>query len=535
MCLALKYCHDQNVLHGDIKTSNIFLTEAGDLKVGDFGTATNLAKTVKSVNAMTGTPLFFAPEIIHGHAHSFKADVWALGVVCYQLLALQFPFYDTNFASLLTKILEQDAPPLPTAYSEGLRKFVMSLLVKDESQRPEMAEVCASQWFEEALSRFPEEQDKVFHFKPQMRIRITENFLQKEFDAIRVFRFSEDHGSSANSSFRMSSDSNSFVNIFQSNCVGENDPKKTQKMLSRFARMANDNDNDSESSGGLTEESELLDDGDFFKPGRSAKLSTNDTDKGVQIENSSLHAKGWDLGALGVLFHRDSSVHGSEDFKRQAAPTVTKVAQPKPGALPRGVQGKLQSFRADSLGNISKKVTKPVNRYVRHTPMPAVAIGGKNGQQSARSRMGEPQLAPQTSLTEMTPGHQKRSSMAASIGGGMHPAEWFSSLKRQQTQIESKQSSSKNLSSKLLKATSSNSLFPKKYKVLTEKTRPGMKVAAPTALDPALLLQLIDAGSATLRQSASQGPSNDPRLSSLTTDRIEEARRTLIKLVQPEK
>jgi serine/threonine protein kinase len=535
MCLALKYCHDQNVLHGDIKTSNIFLTENGDLKLGDFGTATNLAKTVKSINAMTGTPLFFAPEIIHGHSHSFKADVWALGVVFYQLLGLQFPFFDTNFASLLTKILEQEAPPLPDTYSVGLREFVMGLLVKDETKRPEMMDICSSDWFQNALARFPEEKSKTALFTPQMRIRITENFLQKEFEAIRVFRFSEDHSSSANSSFRMSSNSSSFINIFQSNCIGENDPKKTQKMLSRFARMVNEKDHDSDSSLEFTEESKLLNDEHFGKPGRSAKMSTNDTDKGVKIGTYNLHGNKWDLGVIGVLFHQNASINDSATRKKPVTSAASKLIRAKTDVMNKNLTSKHKLCRAESAGNMPIVVGKPVSQCARRTQVPAASIATKNGRQRAHARINNPKTPLQTSLSEMPTTNKKRSSMIASTNGSMHPAEWFLAIKKQKNAISSKQTSTKNLASRVPKASSSNSLFPKKYKILTEKVRPFLNTGSPTPLDPALLLQLIDAGSLALRQTGSLGPSATNRNNSLTAEQVEEARRTLINLVQPQK
>ena len=277
--MALKYCHDQQILHGDIKSSNVFISEESTLKLGDFGTATNLANTVKNVNSMTGTPLFFAPEIIKGNPHSFKADVWALGVAFYQLLALKYPFYDCNFAGLLTKILEEVPAGLPDVYSQEIRDFVMSFLQKDETDRPDMQAIFESSFFQNSLLRFPKEAEIASAFQPQIKLRITENFLQKEFDAIRVFRFSENQ--SAQSSFRCStSKSNSFFDIFQLNCIGENDPKRTEKMLSKFAQQSC-----LSQSVEFSEESDCSDEVDFFvnEKQRKSKKSTNTSDKVVQV------------------------------------------------------------------------------------------------------------------------------------------------------------------------------------------------------------------------------------------------------------
>lgn len=267
----------------------MFLTDQRNLKLGDFGTATNLAKTIKSVEKMTGTPLYFAPEIVKGAHHSFKADVWSLGVVFYHLLALEYPFYDTSFGGLLGKICDAEPPILPSVYSQELRDFVMSFLVKNETDRPEMEDVCRSEWFLKAIEKFPEEQDKFTQFRPQMNIRITENFLQREFDAIRVFRCSEDQSNILKNSLGyFPSNGKSFFDIFQSNVGGDADSRRTSRLLSRFARQpdGSQNWNDlSQDESQLVEEDEL----EFkfgmreLKANDNSKKSTNVTDQGVQI------------------------------------------------------------------------------------------------------------------------------------------------------------------------------------------------------------------------------------------------------------
>lgn len=185
---------------------------------------------------MTGTPLFFAPEIIRGNSHSFKADVWSLGVVFYQMLAKKYPFYDQNFPGLLTKILENEASPLPSIYSKNLCAFVMEFLIKDEKERPTIQQICTSDFFVKTLDIFPGEKMKNLNFLPQTKIRITENFLQKEFELIRIFRFSENQ-STDNSSLEFGSNRGSFFDIFHSNLSRKEQNRKRDKLLSKFANQ----------------------------------------------------------------------------------------------------------------------------------------------------------------------------------------------------------------------------------------------------------------------------------------------------------
>lgn len=85
MCLAVKHCHDRKVIHRDLKTSNIFLTMDGRVKLGDFGIARLLSHTREKVNTMVGTPYYLAPELLENKPYSFKCDIWSLGIILYEV------------------------------------------------------------------------------------------------------------------------------------------------------------------------------------------------------------------------------------------------------------------------------------------------------------------------------------------------------------------------------------------------------------------------------------------------------------------
>jgi NIMA (never in mitosis gene a)-related kinase len=92
ICLALKHVHDKKILHRDLKSQNLFLTKRGILKLGDFGIARVLSNTKSKAKTVVGTPYYLSPEIIRSEGYNFKSDIWSLGVLLYEMAALQPPF-----------------------------------------------------------------------------------------------------------------------------------------------------------------------------------------------------------------------------------------------------------------------------------------------------------------------------------------------------------------------------------------------------------------------------------------------------------
>ena len=88
---ALAYMHNLRVVHRDVTASNVFLTSAEDAKLGDFGVS-KVMSSVTSGQTLCGTPSYMCPEVLKGEGCGPAGDVWALGVILYQLLCLRCPF-----------------------------------------------------------------------------------------------------------------------------------------------------------------------------------------------------------------------------------------------------------------------------------------------------------------------------------------------------------------------------------------------------------------------------------------------------------
>lgn len=114
---ALAHVHRQGIIHRDVKPSNIMLTRGGRPKLMDFGVAhrqeTSGAR-LTATDEMLGTPLYMAPEQIKGRAVDARADVYAVGMVLYEMLARRVPFSEDPIQTIIEK-LTRECPPLSEA------------------------------------------------------------------------------------------------------------------------------------------------------------------------------------------------------------------------------------------------------------------------------------------------------------------------------------------------------------------------------------------------------------------------------------
>lgn len=116
---ALQYAHHRAVIHRDLKPSNLLVTETGTVKVLDFGIAKHLEETADPDHTRTGlralTPAYAAPEQRSGAGAGTYTDVYALGVVCYQLLTGRLPFDGAGQGDSPAADADRTAPP-PSAF-----------------------------------------------------------------------------------------------------------------------------------------------------------------------------------------------------------------------------------------------------------------------------------------------------------------------------------------------------------------------------------------------------------------------------------
>jgi predicted Ser/Thr protein kinase len=141
MCAALHYAHEHGIVHRDLKPSNLMVTTDGNIKLTDFGIAKDLDATALTATGRTlGTAAYMSPEQIRGTpAVSHKTDLYALGILLYQMLVGKAPFEGSTPVVLMHCHLNEP-PPRPSAkiseIPKKLDELVVSLMAKSPTDRP---------------------------------------------------------------------------------------------------------------------------------------------------------------------------------------------------------------------------------------------------------------------------------------------------------------------------------------------------------------------------------------------------------------
>jgi serine/threonine-protein kinase len=132
---ALAYAHARGVIHRDIKPANVMLTSEGDAKLADFGIARLENSAMTQVGTLMGTPSYMAPEQLRGEALDARADIWAAGVMLYQLLTGEKPF-PGGFSAVMHKVLNTEPVP-PSALSATSPPALDAVVMKALAKRPD--------------------------------------------------------------------------------------------------------------------------------------------------------------------------------------------------------------------------------------------------------------------------------------------------------------------------------------------------------------------------------------------------------------
>ena len=141
LCLGLGAIHDRGVLHRDLKPANVMLDGRGQVRITDFGLAVP-AEELKPEDVRDGTPAYQSPEQLAGREVTVRSDLFALGLILYELFTGKHPFAATSRAEL-AKSRAKDRPSKPSSHVSGLNpaieKIILQCLEKDPRDRPRTA------------------------------------------------------------------------------------------------------------------------------------------------------------------------------------------------------------------------------------------------------------------------------------------------------------------------------------------------------------------------------------------------------------
>jgi len=158
MCRALEHAHSQGIIHRDVKPENVIVVQEGEhwtARLTDFGLARSMASRLTADGMIIGTVFYMAPEQALGKKLDGRADLYALGVMLYELVARRLPFEADDAVAVISQHLNAPVVP-PSTYNEqvdpALDALILRLLSKQPEDRPASAEA-VRQALEEILTQ----------------------------------------------------------------------------------------------------------------------------------------------------------------------------------------------------------------------------------------------------------------------------------------------------------------------------------------------------------------------------------------------
>jgi serine/threonine-protein kinase len=157
ICLAIEYAHKNNVIHRDIKPTNILITKDGKLKVTDFGVAKDeTARDLTSVGTLIGTPCYMSPEQAMGRKLTTQTDIFSLGIVLYELVTGKKPFWGETAEEITAKIQRgkyRSPLLLDPHHSMGLSRIVNRAMKKISTGVTRLLHRCYTIWKDSQVGR----------------------------------------------------------------------------------------------------------------------------------------------------------------------------------------------------------------------------------------------------------------------------------------------------------------------------------------------------------------------------------------------
>ena len=157
LCLGIQALHRNNILHRDLKSANVFLSNHNCIKIGDLGVAKLLAASRAMAKTQIGTPYYVSPELWKNKPYNAKSDVWALGCLLYEMVMGTPPFESANMRGLAKKVMRGAYPAVSSRYSAELQGVIKKLLAVNPDNRPSIDQILQMDNVVSKMSLLPEE------------------------------------------------------------------------------------------------------------------------------------------------------------------------------------------------------------------------------------------------------------------------------------------------------------------------------------------------------------------------------------------
>jgi len=144
VCSALEHAHNHGIIHRDLKPENVIITPEGVAKLTDFGLAHSVSSRLSQEGGLVGTVFYIAPEMALGQPIDGRADLYALGIMLFELVTGQLPFNAEEPLAVITQHLNAPVVP-PSVFNPAIPPGLDALIVKLMSKRPEERPLSAAQ------------------------------------------------------------------------------------------------------------------------------------------------------------------------------------------------------------------------------------------------------------------------------------------------------------------------------------------------------------------------------------------------------